>query len=73
MQHERILTIISEFAPAGGPAGSRVEDLAGATCQANWSDVVIESDRAAELHQGNVIIEQCVVVVRMDDDLRHAT
>lgn len=68
----RILTVLSKFAPASGPAESGVVELAGATCQADWSDVVSESDGAAELHYSNVIVEQSVVVVRMDDDIGHS-
>lgn len=46
-------------------------DLAGVTCQADRSDVVSEADRAAKLYEGNVIVEQGVVVVGMYDDLGH--
>lgn len=65
------LTILSEFAPASGPAGCGVVELTGATCQADRSDVVSEVDRAAELHQGNVVVQVRIVVVRVDKDLRH--
>lgn len=43
--------------------------LAGVTRQAYRFDVVIETDCAAELHQCDVVVKQCVIVVRMDDDL----
>ena len=46
--------------------------LAGVTRQAYRSDVVIETDCAAELHQGDVVVKRCVIVVRMDDDLGHS-
>lgn len=36
--------------PASGPAGSGVVEVAGVTCQTDWSDVVCETDRATEFH-----------------------
>ena len=56
IQPERILTIFLTSAPSSGPAEGGVEELAGFTCQADGSDVVVESDGAAELHQGSVIV-----------------
>lgn len=45
-----ILTIFSKLAPAGGPAGCGSVELAGVARQADGSDVVGESDGAAEPH-----------------------
>lgn len=51
-----VLTILFKSAPTGGPAEGGAVNLAGVTCQADRSDVVSEIERAAELHQGNVIV-----------------
>lgn len=45
-----MLTILSKSAPASGPTGSGVVELAGVTCQADRSDILSEADGAAELH-----------------------
>lgn len=67
----RILTVVTNFAPASGPAGGAVVDLGGVTCQADGSDEVSEIDRAAQLHEGNVVVKRGGVVVGMDNDLGH--
>lgn len=54
-----------------GPAGSGGIELAEVTCQTAGSDVVGESDRAAKLHQGAIIVKDGLVVLRMNDDLGH--
>lgn len=64
-----ILTIFAQSAPARSPAESVVVKLAGVCCEAHRPDVVSEVNRAAELHQCNVVVIQCVVVVGMDNDL----
>lgn len=43
-------------------------ELAGATCKADGPDVISEVNGAAEFHEGDVIVDQGVVPVRMDDD-----
>lgn len=48
-----------------------VAESAGATGQADGSDVVAESDGAAELHQRNTVIPECVPIVGMNDNLNH--
>lgn len=50
---------------------SSIVELAGVTCKADGPDVISEVNGAAELHEGDVIVEQGVVPVRMDDDLGH--
>lgn len=67
----KVLTILTSFSPTGSPAQSSIEELAGAAGKADGSDVVGKSDWGEEPHQGKVIVVQCVVVVRMDDDLGH--
>lgn len=67
----RILTGVGKFPPAGGIAQSSIVDLAGGVCKANGPGVVGESDGAVEFHEGDVVVEQGVVIVRMDDDLGH--
>lgn len=57
--------------PASGPTMGVVAESAGATGQADGSDVVAESDGAAELHQRNVVVPECVLIVGMDDNLNH--
>lgn len=59
------------FGPACCPAGSGGIELARVTGQADGSDVVGESDRAAELHQGDIIVKDGFIVLRMNDDLGH--
>lgn len=46
-------------------------ELAGFTCKADGPDVISEVDRAAEFHEGDVIVKQSVVPLRMYDDLGH--
>lgn len=65
------LTVTSQIAPAGGPAGGGGVELADVTRQADGSDEVIELDGTLELQQGDVVVEQGVVEVRMDEDLGH--
>lgn len=48
-----------------------VAESAGVTRQADGSDVVIESDGAAELHQRNIVVPECVLILGMDDNLDH--
>lgn len=66
------LAIFVQPAPPGDPAGRWAVEPTGAARQTDRSDVVIEGNAAAELHQGDVIVEQCVVVVGMNDDLGDA-
>lgn len=39
--------------------------------KADRPDVVVEADGAAQLHQGDVVVEQGVVPAGMDSDLGH--
>lgn len=48
-------------------------ELTGVTCKADGPDVLADADGAAEFHEGDVIVEQGVVPVRMDDDLGHCS
>lgn len=65
--------IVGEATPARGPAGGAVMEEAGVGSEAHGLDVVVVGDGAADLHQGDVVSECCVVVLFMDDDLRHAS
>lgn len=67
----RILTSVGKFPPAGGIAQSSIVDLAGGICKANGPGVVGESDGAVEFHEGDIVVEQGVIIVRMEDDLGH--
>lgn len=48
-----------------------VAKLAGVTWEVDGSDIVTQSDGAAELHQRNMVVPECVLIVGMDDDLDH--
>lgn len=71
LELQRILTRVRKFPPASGITECSIVDLTGAFCKADGPDVVSESDGAAEFHEGNVIVKQGLVPVRMDDDPRH--
>lgn len=66
-----IPTCKSKSPPASGPTIGVVADSAGVTRQADGSDVVVECDRAAELHQRNIVVPECVLILWMDDNLDH--
>lgn len=68
-----IPTCVGKFPPASGIAGSSIVELAGVTCEADGPDVISKVDGVAELHEGDVIVKQGVVPVRMDDDLGHCS
>lgn len=70
-QNCKPLTTLIKSPPATGPTSCGVVELAGAARQTDGSDEVGVGDGAAELHQGNVVVEEGVVVVGMDDDPRH--
>lgn len=68
---KKTLTSVVGVSPAAGPTGGCIVKHAGATRQADGSDIVTEINGAAELHQCNVVVEEGVVIVGMDDDLSH--
>lgn len=71
MELHRILTRVRKFPPASGITERSVVESTGAFWKADGPYVVGESDGAAEFHEGNVIVEEGLVPVRMDGDLRH--
>lgn len=68
---EYLLTICSKSAPTSGPAESGVVEQAGRTCQTDGLDVVCVIDWTAELHEGDVIVVHCGVVISINNDLGH--
>lgn len=71
IEKTKLLTIASYFSPAGDPAWSVVKELTSFTGEADGPDEVGESDLVVELHQGDIIVKQRVVIVWMDNDLGH--
>ena len=67
------LTALPDVAPAACPAGGGVAKDAAGRGQADGSDLAVDVDRGAELHQGDVVVEQGVVVLGVLDDLADAT
>lgn len=66
-----ILTATHDVSPAGDPARRPFLVDAVGRCQTHGSGVVVELNWWGQFQQGYVVIESCVEVERMLDDLRH--
>lgn len=62
------LTVFADVSPACSPAERGVVKDARFRRQADRTNVWSDAHRLAQFHQGDVIIEQCVVVLWMDGD-----